>query len=302
LEGCDPQTDKRIIISTWQSLMDQEPEYFEQYKLGIGDEVHGFKAKSLIAIMTALTNAYHRFGFTGTLSNDVAVHELVIEGLFGPIIRGQSTEELIEQEYLANLNIICIVLEYPESKRKIMKGMSYADETDFIVADAARQRYIKNLALSLKGSTFLLCRLIDKHARILFDQVSASKRDNTRLVYGGTTVDDREITRQLSNINDEMSVVASYGIFSGGVNIPNLKNVVFASPYRSKIKVLQSIGRVLRRTKDKISATVIDIIDDLSIGNHKNYSVKHFHDRMRIYNKTFPNQNLKIIRVKLNER
>jgi len=280
--GVDPQTDKLITISTWQSLMDMSPEYFEQFKLVIGDECHGFKAKSLTHIMKQCTNAYYRFGFTGTLSNNTAVHELILEGLFGPVIQGETTKNLIDQKYLANLQINIEVLEHSEDVRKSMKTADYHAESDFLIKQKERTQFIKNLVVSLKGSTFVLFRII-AHGEELYEEISKERK--CYLVYGETEADLRESVRHLANVNDDTIVVASYGVFALGVNVPNLRNIVFASPYKTKIKVLQSIGRSLRKTETKQNAVVYDIVDDLSIGSHNNYGIKHYLERIKLYNK-----------------
>jgi superfamily II DNA or RNA helicase len=295
--GVDPQADKLITITTWQSLMDMPPEFFEQFKVVIGDECHGFKAKSLIHIMTQLVNAKIRFGFTATLSNDIMCHELALEGLFGPIIKGETTKQLQDQGHLAEVEIVTLVLEYPKEDRRKAKGMTYNDEQDFLVAHEDRQTFIRNLALGLVGSSFVLFRLVDKHGQPLFDKLATAAPDRVRFVYGGTEAADREEVRIEANNDDNLIVVASYGVFAGGVNVPNLRNIVFASPYKSKIKVLQSIGRALRRTDQKQHSVIYDIIDDLSSGSYKNYGVRHYIDRVRLYNQErFP---YKIYRIPL---
>ena len=281
-EGVDPNTKKDIVISTWQSIYKMEPDYFEQFGVVVGDECHGFKAKSLTHIMKQCTNAQYRFGFTATLSNDAPVHELVLEGLFGPIIRGETTKELIKQEYLSELDINIEVLEHSESERKAMRTADYNAESNFLINHKNRNAFIKDLVISLKGSTFVLFRNI-AHGKELYEQISKERK--CHLVYGETEADLREAIRLLANVDDTTIVCASYGVFSLGVNVPNLRNILLASPYKSKIKVLQSIGRSLRRTETKTNATIYDVVDDLSIGSHNNYGIKHYLERIKLYNK-----------------
>jgi superfamily II DNA or RNA helicase len=273
-----------VTISTWQSIHEEPEEYFSEYECVIGDECHGFKAKCLTSIMTKLTNCPYRFGLSGTL-DDTQVHELVLEGLFGPIIEGKKTKELIDEGYLADLNIVSLILEYPEEERKFLRGATFQEETDYIVAHEGRRDYLKKLAISMKGSTFILFRLVDKHGKQIYTDLQNAKGDKSAFVYGGTDGDEREDVRLNANMDSGLSVVASYGVFSTGTNVPNLRNVIFASPYKSKIKVLQSIGRGLRRTKTKTNCTIYDLVDDFSIGDDINYSVKHYLERNKIYNK-----------------
>jgi superfamily II DNA or RNA helicase len=297
-EGIQPTLNKRIIISTWQSMMDQD-HLLSNFDQVIVDEAHGAPAKSISHIVQGCTKATLRFGFTGTL-NDPEMHQLKLEGLFGPPIYGESTKELMDRNVLARLKIINIVLEYPENERQYMKGKKYPYESEWLASHSSRNKYVLNLAQSIKGSSFILCRLIDKQAKLLFKDLKARIGDDAKLVYGDTEVEDREKIRQLADRDDNTSVVASYGVFSGGVNVPNLKNVVFASPYKSKIKVLQSIGRSLRRTETKTEATVYDIVDDLSYKDHANYSMQHFMQRIQIYNKEM--FEYRTIRVKISGR
>ena len=299
-EGADPISDKQVTITTWQALIDLPNEYFNHFQMVIGDEAQGFKAKSLRAIMERMVHTPYRFAMTATLANEnELVNELIIEGLFGPQIIGSTTQDLIKEGHLAELEINIIVLKYPEAFCRTMRRKSINEETDFLVSYEPRQSYIRNLACSLKGSTFVLYRLVEKHGKGLFDIIHKVKGDNTHIVYGETDAENRELIRLTANENVNTTVVASYGVFSGGVNVPNLRNGVFASSYKSKIKVLQSIGRTLRKTPTKPKATIYDIVDDLSIGTHINYSVKHYLERLKLYYKEFPDMNIKIYTVPL---
>lgn len=80
-------------------------------------------------------------------------------------------------------------------------------------------------------------------------------------------------------------IVASMGCFSTGINIRNIHNVIFASPSKSQIRVLQSIGRGLRKSDDDRDTTLYDIADDLHWKSHKNYTLNHSGERIKIYSK-----------------
>jgi superfamily II DNA or RNA helicase len=103
-------------------------------------------------------------------------------------------------------------------------------------------------------------------------------------VHGGVDGEDRETIRELLKTEQNAIVVASAGTFSTGVNIPSLRNIISASPSKSKIRTLQSIGRVLRKSADKNGATLYDIADDLTWKTKKNFTIMHFVARMAIYN------------------
>lgn len=280
--GQDKQTDKPITISTWQSIYKLPKEYFKQFDLVIGDEAHLFKAKSLTSIMSNLNVCRYRFGFTGTLDG-TQTHKLVLEGLFGVVRQVTTTSKLIEQKHLSAFIIKCIVLKYPDEDRKLMKGLDYQGEMDWLVRNEARNRFIKNLTLSLKGNTLLLFQYVDKHGKVLYNMLK-DEGIPVHFVHGGVDGEDREEIRRIVEQSPSSIIVASYGTFSTGVNIRNLHNVIFASPSKSKIRNLQSIGRGLRKSDNKEIATLYDISDDLTWKTRKNFTIMHFVARMAVYN------------------
>lgn len=281
--GEDKQTDKPITISTWQSLYKLPKKYFEQFDVIIGDEAHSFKAKSLTSIMTKLTNTKYRFGFTGTLDG-TETNKLVLEGLFGPVRSVVSTSELIDQKHLAKFQIKAIILKYPDSIRQQLKTAKYQEEIDFLVRNENRNRFIKNLALSLKDNTLLLFQFVEKHGDVLYNMIKSETDRPVYFVSGRVGVDEREEIRRIVESSKDAIIVASSGTFSTGVNIKNLHNIIFTSPSKAKIKTLQSIGRGLRKQETKEIATLYDIADDLTWKSKKNYTILHFVERMKIYN------------------
>ena len=297
--GQDKQTDKPITISTWQSIYKMPKEYFQQFDVVIGDEAHLFKAKSLTTILTKLDNCKYRFGFTGTLDGS-NTHKLVLEGLFGPVRKVTTTSELIEQKHLAEFKIKAIVLSYPDEIRQmIARSADYQAEMDYIVRLDARNKFIRNLTLSLEGNTLLLFQYVEKHGKVLFDRIVQEAKDR-KVFYVSGEVDgeEREEIRKIVETEKNAIIVASFGTFSTGVNIRNLHNVVFSSPSKSKIRNLQSIGRGLRKSDSKDSATLYDIADDMSWKSKKNFTLLHFMERIKIYNEEkFP---YKIYNVTLN--
>ena len=283
--GQDKQTDKPITISTWQSIYKLPKTYFQQFDVVIGDEAHLFKAKSLTSILTKLDTCKYRFGFTGTLDG-AQTHKLVLEGLFGPVRRVTTTSELIEQKHLAEFKIKAIVLTYPDEIRQmITRAADYQAEMDYIVRLQARNNFIKNLALSLEGNTLLLFQYVDKHGIALHDMISADAGDR-KVFYVSGSVDgeEREKIRKIVENETNAIIVASYGTFSTGVNIRNLHNIIFSSPSKSRVRNLQSIGRGLRKSETKESATLFDIADDMSWKSKKNFTLLHFMERIKIYN------------------
>ena len=281
--GKDKHTDKFLTITTWQSIYKNPPEYFEQFDFVLGDEAHQFKAKSLTTIMTGLKNAKYRIGCTGTVDG-TQTHKLVLEGLFGPLYQSTTTAKLIENKQLADFRIKCLVLKYPEDVCKQSRGWDYQSEIEYIVSSRARNEFIRNLALSLQGNSLILFNLVEKHGKQLHKLIKEKSGDrHVFFVYGGTDVEVREQVRAITEKQNDAIIVASYGTFSTGINIRNLHNVVFASPSKSRVRNLQSIGRGLRIGDSKTEAVLYDIADDFRIGKHVNFTLRHLQERVKIY-------------------
>ncbi len=288
--GKDKNTDKPIIISTWQSIYKFPKRYFDDIDCVIGDEAHLFKSKSLTGIMTKLHNAKYRFGFTGTLDGS-KTHKWVLEGLFGKCEQVTKTDDLIKEGYLSNFRIKILLCKHAPQYFE-----SYQDEIEYLVEHKGRNNLIKNLVTDLDGNTLVLFNYVEKHGTPLYELIN-SNVDSTRkvfFVHGGTDVEDREEVRNLTETESNAIIVASYGTFSTGINIKRLHNIVFASPSKSRIRNLQSIGRVLRKGEGKDIATLYDIADDIG---GQNYTLKHLNERVNIYNTE--NFKYEVIRVNL---
>ena len=281
--GKEKHTNKYLTITTWQSIYKNPGEYFEQFDFVLGDEAHQFKAKSLTTILSGCINAKYRIGTTGTLDG-TQTHKLVLEGLFGPVYKATSTAELIDKGQLAAFKIKCLILKHPESVCKEARSWDYNQELEYIVKNTARNDFIRNLALSLNGNTLILFQFVEKHGKDLYANIKEhTKNRHTFFVFGGTDVEIRESVRSITEKERDAIIVASYGTFSTGVNIRNLHNIIFASPSKSRIRNLQSIGRGLRIGDNKEEATLFDISDDFRIGKFTNYTLKHFIERVKIY-------------------
>jgi superfamily II DNA or RNA helicase len=282
MAGQDKNADADIFISTWQSIYKQPKKWFDQFDVVIGDEAHLFKANSLTKIMTKLENCDWRFGFTGTLDG-TETHRLVLEGLFGPVMKVISTKELIDTNRIADLRIKALVLKYDDKTRKEMKEAKYDDEIKFLAQCRERNNFIKNLALGRTGNTLVLFQMVEKHGKILYDLINREDR-KIFFIHGGVDVEERESAREITEKENNAIIIASYGTFSTGINIRNLHNIIFASPSKSRIRNLQSIGRGLRKGDKKSKATLYDIADDLSYKSWNNFTLKHFAIRVKMYN------------------
>jgi superfamily II DNA or RNA helicase len=285
-KGMVKQTDKALTISTWQSLYKMPKEYFEQFDYIIGDEAHLFKAQSLTTILTSLVNTKYRIGMTGTLDG-TKTHKLVLEGLFGAARQVITTKELMEQGKVADFKIKCLVLKHPDEACELYKKATYQEELQYLMANESRNKFIRNLALSMEKNTLVLFQMVEKHGQIIYDMIRTAEKLNGRNVYfihGKVDTDDREVVRSIMEKEKNAIVVASYGTFSTGTNIRNLHNIIFASPSKSRVRNLQSIGRGLRLSKDKETATLYDIADDMRSGKNMNFTLRHFVERVKIYN------------------
>ena len=290
-QGYTTKIEKDVVISTWQSIYKMPKKYFEQFGCVIGDEAHMFKAKSLTSIMTKLHQCKYRFGFTGTLDG-TETHRLVLEGLFGSVEQVVTTKELIDKKTLANLKIKCITLKHPEKRER----MTYAEELDYIVSHEKRNTFLCDLLQHLNGNTLCLFQLVEKHGKVLYERLK--ENENTFFVYGGTETEKREEIRKIVDKSDNSTTLASFGTFSTGINIRNIHNIVLASPSKSKIRVLQSIGRGLRTSSSKDSVLVFDIADDISYKGRYNFTLNHFFERLNIYNEEQFNYELSKVKIK----
>jgi superfamily II DNA or RNA helicase len=295
--GHDKNVTKPVVISTWQSIYKFPKKYFEQFGMVVGDEAHLFKSKSLTTIMTKLHLCKYRFGLTGTLDG-MQTHRLVLEGLFGSLNKVITTKELIDKKTLAEFKIKSLVLTYPEHECKLVKDMNYQDEIDFIVTHPKRNEFIRDLALTLKGNTLVLFQFVEKHGDVLYSQIKDATDRQVFYVFGGTDTTTREEIRAITEKEKDAIIVASYGTFSTGINIRNLHNIVFSSPSKSRVRTLQSIGRGLRRSETKDTATLFDIADDLTYKSRKNFTINHFLERINIYNEEQFDYEIKRIKLK----
>ena len=229
--------------------------------------------------MTKLHDCQYRIGTTGTLDGS-EIHQLVLEGLFAKHKEVTTTAQLVKQKYLSNLNIRCLVLNHVKTNKR---QRTYQEEMDYLSKSPSRNNFICKLALSQDGNTLILAQYINQLQTLTLALKDHTKDRKVFFVYGATEAVERDNIRGIVEQENDAIIVASYGVFSMGINIKRLHNIIFASPYKSQIKVLQSIGRGLRLTVDKTECNLFDIADDLSYNNKSNYTLKHFQERIEIY-------------------
>lgn len=287
-EGASKETDKSIIVATWQSLQNiKSKAFFSRFDAVICDEVHtaggdGVKPKVIQNILDACTNAFIRLGLTGTLA-DSLISELVLIGMFGPVFRVSSTKDLMDRGILTDLAITAVVLKYPKTLCETTRGLPYKAEVDCIVKNKSRLDLISKLATKTSGNTLILFTYVE-HGRRFHDTIkSMTDKKEVFFVYGGTDSEQRENIRKICEQRDDVIICASSQIFSTGVNIKNLHNIILGHPSKAKIRTLQTIGRGLRKHSSKQVCNVYDICDDLRVGKKLNYAMVHFAERMKIY-------------------
>ncbi|QIG65687.1 ATP-dependent DNA helicase [Ochrobactrum phage vB_OspM_OC] len=285
--GLEKEFQRQVIISTWQSLKDLPEEWYINIKQVIVDEVHGAKAKSIQKIMEKLKRCPHRFGLTGTF-DDVEVNKLTIVGHFGNVYNTVSTKELQDRGISAQLDIEFKILDY-ENLSYTTVPKDYQREIEYIKSHPYRNEYIRDLTLSLDGNILVLFQHVDSHGVGLYNLIKMATNRKVFIIHGGIKVDEREkiLAFFKSGKAKDAILIASYGTTSTGINVAAFNNMIFASPYKSKVKVWQSIGRLLRTSEDKTHGKLYDIVDCIRNGKSyktKNYCMQHFLSRLKIYN------------------
>jgi superfamily II DNA or RNA helicase len=306
--GVEKKTDHPIIISTWQSLYKMPKSFFDEIDVILCDESHTASGKSITEMMEKMPDAPYRFGFTGTL-NGTKCHALVLTGLFGPVMKTISTKELIQRGQIADLRIKSIFLQYTDEEKKLVvqgktvKGvktpkMTYAQEMDFLVSHEKRNKFLANLIIKQEGNTLVLFNL-KKHGKALFELINSKVADKRKVFYisGDVDAEVREEIRHIVETETDAIILASYGTTQAGVSIRRIHNLVLASPSKSRIRVLQSVGRGLRKGTDKDYCNLYDIADDLSWKSKKNHTLNHAVERIKMYAEE--NFDYKIMRITL---
>lgn len=282
MEGRPKNADKMVYISTWQSIYEEDEEYFKAFGRIINDETHLSSGKSITHIMNSSTNAYQRVGMTGTLKAE-KVHPILVMSLFGPIRRVVTTRQLINAGRATDVNIKMFQLNYPNIEREYISQCKYQQEIEFLVGHRHRNKVLASLAVSVKGNTLVMFdRLehIDNVCAVL-DKMNHGK--SVYVITGDVNKDERAVIKAIAEREDGVIVLGTSGCVSTGLSIKKLRNLVFAHPSKSIIKTLQAVGRILRLHSEKGDANVYDLVDDFSHDGKPNYSLKHSLERWGMY-------------------
>lgn len=291
-----------VVVTTWQSIVDHPASWFKQFDVLIGDEVHKFKAKSLIKIMELCSHIEFRHGLTATLDNDSKTDALTLKGMFGPSIQTTTLQEQIEEGISARPIVYIVHLKYPQSERQELRklksdavalakakgkgnegAVAFQTESEYLENHTRRTEMIANIAMMQKGNTLIAFKK-EEHGRSLYKHIEVKYKKNHYFVSGKVNKDKRfAIQGLIKKLKESVSVV-SFGTFSTGINIPNLNNLIIGSQVKSSITVPQLIGRMVRVTEDKTTTNIIDICDDLRTSDGMdNIFMLHFKKRMEYY-------------------
>ena len=287
IKTTDPYKDQ-IVVSTWQSISKYDEALFETWDAVICDESHRASASILTAILGKSKNAVWKIGLTGTLNGSVC-HEMQLTALFGSVFQVTTTKTLQDKDQLNKSKIYMILVKYPDDEcKKVWNDVkklkkTYADEVEYVNTHVKRNLFIRNLAISCKGTTLVLFK-IREHGKLLYDLIKEKVGDSRPVYHIDGTVDTttREAIRHDCDSEKDAILVASVNTTSTGINIKKLENLILC-PGKSKIQTLQSIGRVLRICDGKDTSKIFDIVDDLSTGRHNNYLMKFALSRYEIY-------------------
>lgn len=280
VEKIEPQ----VYCATWQSIYKQPPSWFKKFGMIYCDEVHGAKALSIKGIMEKTPDCEFKIGTTGTTGSK-KVNDLLIQGVFGRIKKTVTTKELMDRKQVAKLTIKCVSFLYPDIDRKNCRNMTYQEEVQYLVNHNERNQQIVDSLGDMDGNHLVLANKVD-HVKILHEMITKKYPDrNIYIIHGKTSKEERENIRLTVDKDNKSTVIATYGTFSTGVSVRNINHVIFGSGSKSEIRVLQSLGRGLRLSEIKNSVILWDIVDDLSIKKNKNFLLKHFIERFKIYTK-----------------
>jgi len=273
--GVNPLQDTEVVICNTQNLNSKflDNSWILNVDLLITDEAHGVNSDSNLAKIVNKIITPHKFGFTGTLS-DKMIDKWKTIGVFGPVIYEKKSKELRDENYLTNVEVTVIQLKHrtPNVSRK------YKQELDYLYGNQERNNFIYKLASRIGNNTLIMVNHLE-HGDSLLSLMSERHDGRVFFVKGETLVEDRAKIIEMMEIHNDIICIAMSSIFSTGINIKNLPNIIFAGLGKSFIRVVQSIGRGLRLHERKNKLRIFDICDDTK------YSLSHSQYRQDIYNK-----------------
>lgn len=296
--GQDKISNKQITISTYQSLLTVSKEYLKQFTAVLTDECHIIfnnteSTKAVNQIINNCTNAKYRYGFSGSLLNSEA-HEKQLTGMFGPVERIINAKETIELGISSKFEIKCIILDHKMDRRIELKNKiddiknvknvelkKYQAEIKFMREVDEKSDFLINFCSKIKKNTIVLFKTIE-YGKKIYKELSLNTKKKIYYIDGTIKVTKREEIRANLERYDDCILVGSLGTVSTGINIKNVYNAVLAESMKSEIKLVQTIGRILRKVEGK-SAVLYDVVDDLSMRSWDNYGIRHYRSRLGVY-------------------
>jgi superfamily II DNA or RNA helicase len=284
--------EKQVVITTWQSMKKMSFDAIENAGAIFVDECHTAKADVLSGMLESMTSCDIKHGLTGTLDGFEA-NETFVEGVLGPPKRIVTSREIIDMGNASEVEVHVVVLDHSEETRKqyrrVMaktpRELQYRAEVQFIDALAHRRDMILDMIDSVEGNTLTLFDRVEEYGKELHDQFILDHPYSTFLIVGEVEGDDRKDIRHGMEDQENAVIFASYGTMSTGISINKLHNMFLISSTKSKIRVLQSIGRMMRKHKSKEVGFIFDIVDDLSSDTRTNFVFNHAIKRLEYYKK-----------------
>ena len=291
------QIDRQIVVTTWQSMTKLPKCAFDDMGVLLCDEAHTAGASVLSTIIEASINCPIKHGFTGSLDG-FECNEMFIEGLFGPRKIIMTAKESIDKGVAAPIDVKVLLLKYSQEfkddlastvftkedgKKRNPKDW-YRIEKEFIYSLPERKKFLVNLILSLKGNTLVLFDSIDIYQTPVYEMLK-EKHDNVFVINGEVSNKERDVIKAKIEAGESVITCATFGTMAVGISINKLHNMVLASSTKSMIRIIQSIGRLMRLHDTKEVATIYDVVDDLSMPDkrYSGYMIQHGKARVKIY-------------------
>lgn len=280
-DGATKDISKPITISTWQGIQNQPKEWFSQFGDVVVDEVHTSKSDKLSYILNSCINCDQRLGVTGTLSN-TKVAGLQVVSHFGAYHKIITARDLIDMGYASDIKINMVELKHHLGDVIDNHGNDYQKEIEYIIGHEKRNDMIVKMAAGLKGNVAVMFERIDAHMMLVYEKLSTIK-DNVFLINGEVKASDRKKIQAAIEAGDDITLLASYGTMQQGVSIKKLHHMILAHPSKSYIRVIQTLGRMMRQHSSKDFATIWDLVDNLSYNGSYNHALRHSHERYKFY-------------------
>ena len=284
--GYQKDEDAQIVVSTWQSVYKKKA-FLRNFNVLIVDECHGLKADEVRGVAEKAINADTRLGFTGTMPAPQCEY-MLIQGVLGPVIDEVDYEELQKAKQIAQIKINIVQCNYNEQIILENEEEDFTSEKTRVETDVKRNKIICRIAKEYtdKGkNALILVKKLD-HIQDIKD-IMEKAGVNYFVVTGETKVKDRNHARHEVEKSGGNVIIATTGVYSTGVSIKRLHCVLFASPGKSKIQTLQSVGRGLRLHDTKSHLHLYDVCENLK------FSKKHLKERLKYYKKAKFDYNIK---------